>query len=167
MKWYGPILTTCNMIDLRQKLIFFWVIKKKPNKMKLKKPNKMKFFVWLKQKRKKKKKQELNRIQVQLLQKRQTTKPNQISSAPLFTLIHFSFFSLVHTPKSNLSLSLSHYSETQTISLSLSGETLIPNSIRKCRLRTTNRWWWTPGQEESGATPTNRRRRRTISGSVT
>ena len=67
----------------------------------------MKFFVWLKKKRKKKKKQELNRIQVQLLQKRQTTKPNQISSAPLFTLIHFSFFSLVHTPKSNLSLSLS------------------------------------------------------------
>ena len=88
--------------------------------MKLKKPNKMKFFVWLKKKRKKKKKQELNRIQVQLLQKRQTTKPNQISSAPLFALIHFSFFSLDHSPKSKLSISLSLQTQSLSLFLSLS-----------------------------------------------
>ena len=85
-----PILTTLNIIDLRQKLIIFWVKKKK----------------------------NLNRIQAQLLQKRQTTKPNQISSAPLFTLIHFSFFLSRPFPKIK-SLSPSLQSQTRSLSLSL------------------------------------------------
>ena len=83
-------------------------------------------------------------------QQPETTKPNQISSSPLFTLIHFSFFSLDHSPKSNLSLSLSLWWDPNS------------QSIRKCCLQTTNRWWWTPGQEESTSTSTNQRRRRTM-----
>ena len=60
-------------------------------------------------------------------QQPETTKTNQISSAPLFTLIHFSFLSLDHSPKSNLSISLSLSKPNLSLFLSLCGETQIPN----------------------------------------
>ena len=89
-----PMLTTLNLIDLRQKLIIFWVKKKKKKTLTAYRHNSYK----------------------------NGKPPNPIKShPPLFSLSSTSlFFSLDHSPKSNLSLPLSKAKHALSLSLSLS-----------------------------------------------